>query len=122
MSEAKPDQRFSKKEHLRRAEEFQRVYDRKRTASDDWLILYACENHLPYLRLGLSVPKKRVPLAVQRNRLRRLYREAFRLCRANLPGGYDLVLIPRRCEEPTLETIKSSLIQLVRRVVKRMPG
>ncbi|MFQ3592948.1 MAG: ribonuclease P protein component [Gemmataceae bacterium] len=120
MRQDKPDQRFLKREHLRRPEEFQRVYDRKCTASDDWLVIYACENGLPYLRIGLSVPKKRIPLAVDRNRLRRLYREAFRLCRAELPVGYDMVLIPRRTEEPTVENVKSSLKKLVRQVIKRL--
>jgi ribonuclease P protein component len=120
MSEPRPDYRFRKQEHLRRPEEFRRVYERRRTASDEWLVIYACENELPYLRIGLSVPKKRIPHAVDRNRLRRLYREAFRLCRAELPVGYDLVLIPRRDDEPTLEGVKASLMKLVRQVVKRL--
>ena len=120
MSDPTPGYRFQKHEHLRRPEEFQRVYDRKRTASDEWLVVYACENQLSHLRIGLSVPKKRIPNAVDRNRLRRLYREAFRLCRAELPVGYDLVLIPRRAEEPTLEGVKASLTKLVRQVVKRL--
>ena len=85
---------FRPHEHLRRPADFQLVYDRRRSVSDDWLIVYACENDLPYLRLGLSVSLK-VGGAVQRNRLRRLYREAFRLTRHEMPTGLDLVLIPR---------------------------
>jgi ribonuclease P protein component len=120
MSESAPDFGFQKKEHLRRPGDFQRVYDRKRSASDEWLVVYACENDLPHLRIGLSVPKKRIPHAVDRNRLRRLYREAFRLIRHELPVGMDLVLIPRRAEEPTLEVLKTSLVKLVRQVAKRL--
>ena len=33
--------------------------------------------------------------AVQRNRIRRLLRESFRLCRPELPRGFDVVLLPR---------------------------
>src|SRR5882757_5730514 len=96
---------FRPAEHLRRPADFQRVYDRRRSISDGWLIVYACENGLPHLRLGLSVSRK-YGGAVQRNRLRRLYREAFRLTRPELPAGLDLVLIPRRREAPPLEELK----------------
>jgi ribonuclease P protein component len=116
---ATPTFRFRPHEHLRRPADFQRVYDRRRSVSDHWLIVYACENGLPYLRLGLSVSRKYGP-ATRRNRLRRLYREAFRLTRSQMPTGYDLVLIPRRPEEPTLEELMRSLPRLVRNVVRRI--
>lgn len=38
-------------------------------------------------RLGLVVPKRQVPLAVGRNTIKRVVREAFRLRRAALPPG-----------------------------------
>src|SRR5438067_12723605 len=98
--------RFRPAEHLRRPSDFRRVYDRRRSVSDGWLIVYACENDLGHLRLGLSVSRK-VGGAIQRNRLRRLYREAFRLTRHLMPTGMDLVLIPRlregETEAPKLE-------------------
>jgi ribonuclease P protein component len=117
---ATPDFRFRKHEHLRRPEEFQRVYDRRRSASDEWLIVYGCENDLGHLRVGFSVSKKVVGDAVDRNRMRRLYREAFRLTRHEIQTGLDLVLIPKRGEEPTLEALKGSLVKLVRQVAKRL--
>src|SRR5262245_6561078 len=92
---------FRKHEHLRRPQDFRRVYDRRRSAGDTWLLVYGCENGLPYLRVGLSVARK-VGSAVRRNRLRRLYREAFRLTRGQMPVGLDLVLIPRSNGEPPL--------------------
>ncbi len=111
--------RFRREEHLRRPEDFRRVYERRRSVSDHWLIIYGLENGLPHCRIGLSVSRK-VGSAVQRNRLRRLYREAFRLSRAQLPIGLDLVLIPRRCEEPTLEQVRQSLKQLVPAVARKL--
>lgn len=42
-------------------------------------------------RLGLIVPKRLVRQAVQRNRIKRLGREAFRQLRASIPP-YDVVL------------------------------
>lgn len=120
MSDETPSFRFQKHEHLRLPREFQRVYDRRRSASDEWLVVYACENELPHLRVGFSVSKKKVGDAVERNRMRRLYREAFRLSRHEMPTGLDLVLIPRRAEEPTLQGLRASLVKLVRQVARRM--
>jgi ribonuclease P protein component len=110
---------FRKIEHLRRPADFRRVYARKRSVSDEWLIIYGSENGLEYLRLGLSVSSKVGP-AVFRNRLRRLYREAFRLTRASLPIGLDLVLLPRCSKEPDLATVKKSLERLVTMLASKL--
>ncbi|WP_026287750.1 ribonuclease P protein component [Thioalkalivibrio sp. ALJ24] len=45
-------------------------------------------------RLGLAIGKRHVRLAVQRNRIKRIAREAFRLRRGNLPG-VDLIVLAR---------------------------
>src|SRR5437762_5611880 len=111
--------RFRPAEHLRRPADFRRTYDRRRSVSDSWLIVYACENGLPYLRLGLSVSRKNGQ-ATHRNRLRRLYREAFRLTRHEMPTGLDLVLIPRRPDAPTLDALKRSLSRLVRQAARKV--
>ena len=112
---------FRPHEHLRRPADFKAVYDRRRSAANDFLIVYARENGLAHLRLGLSVSRK-VGNATHRNRLRRLYREAFRLTRNEMPTGLDLVLIPRRPDEPTLDDLKASLPKLVRHVARKLAG
>src|SRR5262245_66601042 len=111
--------RFRRHEHLRKSEEFRRVYNRRRSVSDECLIVYGCENGLEYLRLGLSVSRK-FGGAVQRNRLRRLYREAFRLTRADMPGGLDLILIPRAPKPPTLDRLKIALPKLVNALARKL--
>ena len=112
---------FRPAEHLRRPTDFRRVYERRRSVSDGWLIVYACENGLPHLRLGLSVSRK-VGKATRRNRLRRLYREAFRLSKHQMPAGLDLILIPRRPEEPPLGELKRALPRLVQQVARKLGG
>ncbi len=111
--------RFKAHEHLRRPSEFRRVYERKRSVSDGWLVIYGCENGLPHNRLGLSVSRK-VGSAVVRNRFRRLYREAYRLMRDELPSGMDLVFIPRDATIPTLADLTESLKLLLPQVASKL--
>ncbi len=111
--------RFQKHEHLLTPAQFQQVYDRRQSVADSIMIVYARENGLPYSRIGLSISKK-YGGAVQRVRLRRLYREAFRLLKEELPVGLDFVLIPRGREEPTFASVRHSLVKLVRQVHKKI--
>ena len=119
MTVGSPSFRFLPAEHLRRPADFRRVYERRRSLSDGWLIVYACENSLPHLRLGLSVSRK-FGQATHRNLLRRLYREAFRHGRHEMPVGLDLVLIPRTARTPPLEQLRQSLTRLVRQLAQRL--
>ena len=110
---------FLPHEHLRRPPDFKRVFDRRCSAADGKLIVYVCENGLPHMRLGLSVSRKNGD-AVHRNRMRRLYREAFRLSRHEMQTGLDIVLVPRRPDEPTLTDLIKALPRLVRQAAHRL--
>jgi ribonuclease P protein component len=109
--------RFRPEEHLRRPEDFDKVYQAKRSASNAWLLVYVRENGLPHARLGMSVSRK-VGSAVRRNRIRRLYREAFRLTKPELPVGLDIILIPRNSDPPELDKLRGWLVDLVRRATR----
>jgi ribonuclease P protein component len=111
--------RFQKHDRLTRPADFRRVFDRRCSVSNPFLIVYGAPNDLDRCRLGLSVSRKVGP-AVLRNRLRRLYREAFRLSRAEMPVGLDLVLIPRRPGEPRLEELREALPTLVQSLARRL--
>lgn len=86
---------FRPHERINHPRDFQRAFDRRRSASNESLIVYGVENGLDYTRLGISVSKKKIRRAADRNRAKRLIREAFRLSKAELPVGIDLVVVPR---------------------------
>ncbi len=99
---------------LLRASEFERVFAARNSASDAWIVLYGAANELGYPRIGLTV-SRRAGGSVERNRWKRLLREAFRLAQAELPP-LDLVCVVRGQSPPTLGQMRESLIALSGRV------
>ncbi len=70
---------FSKQAKLLKAADYNHVFDKPFRSSDRYFTVLARPNTLQYARLGLAFTKKRVKLAVARNRLKRISRESFRL-------------------------------------------
>lgn len=64
---------------LLKAIEYKYVFDKPVRSSDRYFTVLARPNELTHSRLGLAFTKKRVKLAVARNRLKRIARESFRL-------------------------------------------
>ncbi|MDZ7620697.1 MAG: ribonuclease P protein component [Patescibacteria group bacterium] len=114
-----PDQRFPPEHHIRRPSDFKRTYERRCSAGDRTLLVFGFRNGLQHARLGLSVSRK-VGGAVQRNRWKRLLREAFRLERPQLPPGVDLVVIPRQGVLPALAILRQSLTVLALTVARKL--
>jgi ribonuclease P protein component len=113
------DARFQPHERINSPLDFRRAFDRKRSASDATIIVYAVENGLTHPRLGISVGKKRMRKATARNRAKRILREAFRLSKVELPAGVDLVIVPRGPALRFSETLRS-LPRLARSAAARL--
>lgn len=105
---------------LSRSADFDRVFrhGRSHACREFVLYLFPREQEAPP-RLGLSVSRK-VGGAVQRNRVKRLLREAFALESGRLPPGSDAVVVARSearglAEREGLDGIRRALAGLVDR-------
>lgn len=110
---------FSKAARVRSRLDFDAIYDRGVRQSDGCLSILLLPNDRATSRLGLAV-SKRCGNAVQRNRFKRRLREVFRLSRANLPTGFDLVVQPRANTPLDVDLLTKSLVSLMRRAVKKL--
>jgi ribonuclease P protein component len=84
--------RFGRHERLKKRAEIIRVFRKGRQLSCPGLKFYFLNNGLPYNRIVVTFVKK-YGNAVERNRARRVSREAYRLMRPLLKTGYDLAVL-----------------------------
>ena len=83
-----------KAETLKLNGDFRRAYGRGKSLTAPALVTYALRNRAGKCRYGITASKK-VGGAVQRNRSRRVIREAFRTLDEPLRGNWDLVFVAR---------------------------
>lgn len=103
-------------QRLRDPRDFDRVYSVRKVIHARNLVLFFRPNGLPFARLGVSVGTKHGN-AVRRNRIKRVFRAAFRECRDALPPACDYVLVPKRgVTEYTTAAVSETLRSIAKRV------
>ncbi len=86
---------FSKHERLLKRKDFVNLNRKGKRYYSQHFIVIARKNEFGITRLGITVTKK-TGNAVVRNRIKRLVREFFRLNKASVSQGYDIVIIARK--------------------------
>ncbi len=83
-------------EHVRllKAAEFSRVFKDPIRSTDRLFTILAVSNDVNHARLGLAISKKNAKRAIDRNRIKRLVRESFRLSLSEMPA-IDLVVMAK---------------------------
>jgi ribonuclease P protein component len=112
--------RFQKHQHMRAGAEFDRVFQGGSRARSDLFTIAVRPNGHDHSRLGLSVGKRIWKGAVQRNYVRRVFREAFRTSQHELPPGIDIIMIPSRPKlAPDLAEAQEQLVAMARKALRR---
>jgi ribonuclease P protein component len=125
-----PSRRIARGAHvLRRRSEFEAVLRSGRRMVSDHFVLRASPNDIAYARLGIIAGRKAAARAVDRNRAKRLIRDAFRAASGDI-GPYD-VTIQLRADvrkqlnstlRDELEKLMASLVRRIDRGSQRKPG
>lgn len=87
---------LGKAERLSRESEFRETFEAGESQPGRFVVLWIRRQPDASRRLGVVVSKRTFHHAVERNRAKRLMREAYRLQRDRLKPGVDILLLGRR--------------------------
>ena len=79
---------------LKQNRDFKRLYNKGKSIVTPYFIVYYSYNKYKQTRLGITATKK-IGGAVERNRCRRIIKEAFRQILPGINGTYDFVIVSR---------------------------
>lgn len=110
---------FSRAQRLLKAAEFKTVFNQSKKYRTPYFLINVHFNKNEFARLGLAVSKKSVKGAVQRNQIKRVVRETFRL-NQDLLKGCDIVFVSlNRINELDKLALKEALEEQWKKISKR---
>ena len=106
---------MQRKFRLTRSTDFKRVRRKGKSYAHPFVVLVVQANEASKVRVGVTAGRS-VGGAIQRNRAKRLLREAIRPLLPDLLPGWDLILIARKAlPAESLQDIRQALTGLLRR-------
>ena len=110
---------FTRAHRILAKPQFDKVFQEGRKHGDSFFLVVVKANKLADPRLGLAVSARSVGNAVNRNRIKRIIRDSFRLCRDQLPVS-DIVISTRHAaRDATNQELRKSLEQHWARLLKQ---
>jgi len=95
--------------------EFTRVYRRGKYISGRYVVLHYMSHSRKINRIGVTTSKT-IGGSVQRNRMRRLLRECYRLNEPGIKKGYDIILLGRGgAPEIVYSQVNKEVLHLMRK-------
>ncbi|WP_462153470.1 ribonuclease P protein component [Pseudoalteromonas piscicida] len=114
---------FSRELRLLTPSHYSRIFQEPARAATPYFTLLAKPNDVGHPRLGLTVAKKRCKKACQRNRIKRLARESFRLNRHRLDNIDIVLMVKTGVDEQSNEELTKQLTKMWRKINERCkPG
>ncbi|MEO8401640.1 MAG: ribonuclease P protein component [Gammaproteobacteria bacterium] len=108
---------FPRSHRLVTKAEFKQVFDDAFKVSQKYLLILCRPNQKKHARIGVIVGKRFVNSAVDRNRIRRVVRDSFRLNQEKLIG-LDIVVIARQqCDTLSKDKIRKGIDDLWERLL-----
>ncbi|MDG6097342.1 ribonuclease P protein component [Alteromonas sp. ZYF713] len=113
------ENQFSRELRLLTPSHFTYVFDKAIPAVSPCFTVLARHNQLTHPRIGITLAKKRIRKANQRNRIKRLIRESFRHRAQQLPGIDIIVVGKTGADELSNEEVFVTLEKLWKKLEKR---
>jgi ribonuclease P protein component len=111
--------KFSKSDRVRKRDRFREVYDTGRKIQGIYFTAFVLLNQSEKPRIGITATRK-MGNSVERNRARRLVREAFRKNKWLVPNGVDIVInVKRRLVEASYRAFEADFITFLKKVGDR---
>jgi ribonuclease P protein component len=111
--------KFNRESRLLTPGQFQSVFSKPLRFGSSHITILITPNLHEQNRLGLAIAKKRVKLAVQRNRIKRQIRESFRLNQHILPHIDIVVMVKSGTDKLDNTEIIKQLEKIWRKIIQR---